>query len=96
MTDPSGVTSYEYNERDLLKKKITPFGTLEYSYDAAGNLETITSPNANGTAVTYGYDELNRLSTVTEPGNAPTTYNYDTNGNLGGYVYPNGVGTSYT
>jgi YD repeat-containing protein len=36
MTDPSGVTSYEYNERDLLKKKITPFGTLEYTYDAAG------------------------------------------------------------
>jgi YD repeat-containing protein len=39
---------------------------------------------------------LNRLSTVTEPGQAPTTYNYDANGNLGGYVYPNGVSTSYT
>jgi YD repeat-containing protein len=96
MTDPSRATSYEYNERDLLKKKITPIGTLEYTYDAAGNLETITSSNATGTAVSYGYGELNRLSTVTEPGNAPVTYNYDANGNLGGYVYPNGVSTSYT
>jgi len=79
MSDPSGATAYEYDERDLLKKKTTPFGILNYTYDAAGNLSTITYSNANGTAVSYGYDELNRLLTVIEPGSAPTAYNYDPN-----------------
>jgi uncharacterized protein RhaS with RHS repeats len=44
----------------------TPEGTLNYTYDAHGNVLTIASPNANGALVTYTPDLLNRLSTVTD------------------------------
>jgi RHS repeat-associated protein len=102
MTDASGVTSYGYDNRDRLRSKATPQGTLTYSYDAAGNLETMNSSNTNGVSVTYGYDELNRLSTTTDngkdtrPGTGSTGYSYDEVGNLSGYLYPNGVQTNYS
>jgi YD repeat-containing protein len=101
MTDASGVTVYGYDVRDRMIGKQTPQGTLTYSYDGAGNLLTMRSLNQNGSSVDYGYDTLNRLATVTDngkgtrPGSGTTTYSYDAVGNLAGYVYPNGVETSY-
>jgi len=35
------------------KTKATPEGTLNYTYDAHGNLLTITSSNTNGASMTY-------------------------------------------
>ena len=68
MTDASGTTNYPlYDNRDRLKTKATPEGTLGYTYDAHGNVLTITSSNTNGASVTYVPDVLNRLSTVTDP-----------------------------
>src|SRR5579859_6138023 len=94
MTDPSGTTTYNYDNRNRLLSKATPFGTLSYTYDAA-NLLTITSSNLNGAAMTYSYDTLNRLSTVKDA-SGTTTYNYDPVGNLASFIYPNGVQHSYT
>ena len=69
MTDPSGVTTYTYDpQTDRLTSKQTPFGTISYTYDAAGNVTAIASSNANGAAMAYQYDKLNRLSTVTVAG----------------------------
>ncbi|HEY9284585.1 MAG TPA: RHS repeat-associated core domain-containing protein [Pyrinomonadaceae bacterium] len=98
MTDASGLTTYAYDARDRLIKKETPQGTLNYTYDAAGNVLSVNSPNANGVSVNYTYDALNRLSAVDDHRLAPatTTYAYDANGNLRGTTYPNGVRTSYT
>jgi RHS repeat-associated protein len=108
MTDPSGLTTYGYDNRDRLTTKATPQGTLSYTYDGGSNVLTMQSSNENGVSVSYSYDELNRLSTVTDnapfnpsatnprPGSGTTTYRYDAVGNIGGYVYPNGVDTSYT
>jgi YD repeat-containing protein len=46
MTDPSGTTNYpSYDNRDCLKTKTTPEGTLNYTYDAHGNVLTIVSSN---------------------------------------------------
>jgi RHS repeat-associated protein len=95
MTDPSGTTTYHYNDRDRLEWKLTPFGQLNYTYDNAGDVQSIASSNTNGASMTYGYDHLNRLQSVTVPGQSPTTYSYDPAGNLGGYAYPNGVSTTY-
>jgi len=43
--------------------KQTPFGTIAYTYDAAGDVTQIASSNASGSVVAYQYDKLNRLST---------------------------------
>jgi len=95
MTDASGTTTYTYDLRDRLLTKATPQGTLTYTYGPTGTLRTMTSSNANGASVTYTDDTLNRLATVKDnhqPGT--TSYNYDANGNLTGYIYPNGVQTT--
>jgi RHS repeat-associated protein len=97
MTDASGTTTYTYDLRDRLLTKVTPQGTLTYTYGPTGNLRSMTSSNANGVSVTYTEDALNRLATVKDnhqPGT--TSYNYDANGNLAGYTYPNGVQTTTT
>jgi YD repeat-containing protein len=95
MTDASGPTTYEYDDRDRLKRKVTPEGMLTYSYDAAGDVKTIQSSNPNGANLAYEYDELNRLKTVTDA-NGTTHYSYDNVGNLQGFTYPNGVTHSYS
>ena len=42
MSDASGATNYTvYDNRDRLKTKMTPEGTLNYTYDAHGNVLTI-------------------------------------------------------
>jgi len=52
----------------------------EYSYNASGNVSSVTDNESHTT--TYGYDPLNRLKTVTQPGDATTIYTYDSQGNL--------------
>src|SRR5439155_8506050 len=88
------------DNRDRLKTKATPEGTLTYTYDAHGNVLTINSSNTNGTSMTYTYDALNRLASAKDNRVAaqggpasPTTYSYDATGNLSGYAYPNTVNT---
>jgi YD repeat-containing protein len=102
MTDPSGTTNYTpYDNRDRLKAKATPEGTLNYTYDTHGNLLTIVSSNTNGASMTYTYDALNRLGSAKDNRIAaqggssnPTTYSYDATGNQTGYVCPNTVQTA--
>ncbi len=62
MTDASGTTTYSYTARNQLLSKATPQGTLSYTYNLAGGVQTLRSSNTNGVSVDYGYDELNRLS----------------------------------
>ena len=101
MTDQSGTTTYGYDSMDRLTSKATPEGTLSYTYDAAGNLQSMTSNHANGVSATYSYDDLSRLSTVADanltglPTNV-TQYSYDNASNLGSVQYPNGVTTQFT
>jgi YD repeat-containing protein len=66
----------------------SPEGTLNYSYDLAGNLLSLAATSATtGNTVTtnYTYDALNRLSTVTEANTGTTKYNYDPAGNLASF-----------
>jgi RHS repeat-associated protein len=100
MTDASGETVYTYDKRDRPLSKTTPQGTLNYGYDAAGNLTSMNSSNANGVSVSYTYDDANRLETVVDhrlgaATAATTTYNYDAAGNMKGDLRPNGVKADY-
>jgi RHS repeat-associated protein len=101
MTDATGTTNYSsYDNRDRLKTKATPEGTLSYTYDVHGNVLTIASSNTNGASMTYTYDALNRLASAKDNRIAaqggpstPTTYGYDAVGNPTAYAYPNTVQT---
>ncbi|HEX6622132.1 MAG TPA: VWA domain-containing protein, partial [Pyrinomonadaceae bacterium] len=97
MTDAAGVTTYAYDLRDRLISKATPRGALSYTYDAAGNVLTVRSSNADGLSVDYAYDEVSRLASVTDNRLTPgtTTYSYDATDNLIEEVAANGVRTAY-
>jgi len=99
MTDASGTTTYSYDTMDRLSAKATPEGALSYTYDAAGNLASMSSNHAHGVSVSYSYDDLNRLSTVADAnltGSGTTSYTYDNASNVGSVKYPNGIATSFT
>lgn len=62
--------------------------TIGYTYDTAGNLNTLTYPD--GKTVTYTYDGAHRLLTVTDWASRTTNYTYDANGRLTLMTRPNG------
>ncbi|HEX7286115.1 MAG TPA: hypothetical protein VF532_08025 [Candidatus Angelobacter sp.] len=62
-----------HQHRDRLLTKASPFGTLTYTYDAAGNMKTLASSNVGGASMAYAYDPLNRLASVTGIGTVQVT-----------------------
>ncbi len=55
MTDGSGTTTYYYDALDRLQSKVTPEGTLNYSYVQGSDLlASMCSSNPHGVSVTYG------------------------------------------
>ncbi len=100
MSDPSGTTSYSYDNRDrLLLKGISwnngPSVSLNYLYDANGNVSNIWSSTPNGVNLAYGYDPLSRLTNVLANGNVAAGYTFDNVGNLQSLRYGNGVTNFY-
>ena len=72
------MSSGGYDRLDRLIRADGPWGTLSYSYDAAGNR---LSRGLNGSATTYGYfPGLNRLQSVSDAPGA--TFTYSTAGEL--------------
>lgn len=95
MSDASGGTSYSYDNQDRLISKTTPEGTLNYTYDAVGNLASMASGDGV-VSVTYTWDNLNRLSSVTDARTGGvTTYTYDNASNLVTASYPNGLQSTF-
>ena len=92
MTDPSGLTTYAYDDRDRLMQKSSPAGTLSYFYDAASNLISMQSSNSNGVWTTYTHDAANRVETVTDQQTTgTTTYTYNKTGVVERILHPNSV-----
>jgi RHS repeat-associated protein len=95
MVDASGTNGYAYDLRDRLLTKITPQGTLTYTYDGFGNLTSVESSTANGTKVNYNYDALNRLTNAVDRFTNNTFYAFDGVGNLQTVRYRNNVTNTY-
>jgi len=82
----------------------TPVATTSYSYDAAGNQTTVTTPLGNATtpsfSTTYTFDPGNRLTQVDLPVSASvsirTSYQYDAENNLTTVVDGRANGIQYT
>ena len=96
MVDASGTNSYIYDNRDRLMTKTTPEGTLNYTYDGFGNVQTVQSSTSSGTSLTYNYDALNRLTNVVDRFTNSTTYDFDSVGNLRTVALPNKITNSYS
>jgi RHS repeat-associated protein len=100
MVDSSGQTVYTYDLRDrLLQKAVNWKGgtnvSLNYAYDANGNVTSIASTTPNGVNLAYAYDPLGRLTNVLDNGNPVAGYAYDLVGNLQALRYGNGVTNQY-
>ena len=90
-TDTVTTTNYTYNNINQLVSQTTGTDTVNYNYDAVGNM---TSVAKNGTTEkTYTYDAFNRLATANVNG---TTSSYTYNGNnLRQSKIVNGVTTNH-
>lgn len=71
-----------------------PEGTTEATYDALGNLETVTDPT--GATLRYAHDELGQLMAFTDGNNHTTRYRYDAFRRLVEETDPLGRSTGYT
>ena len=64
------------------------------TYDAKGNMTSLTVTGDGSMTTTMTYDAMNNLTSVTDPKGNRTNYNYDSNGNLISISQPEGVTTS--
>jgi YD repeat-containing protein len=81
MIDASGTNSYAYDNRDRLQLKTVnwiggPGVSLNYLYDANGNVTNLWSSASGGVSNVYQYDALNRLTNVLANGSAIAGYNF--------------------
>lgn len=89
MTDGTGTTTYSYDADERLLSSTDGAGaTVAYTYDGAGDVDSLTY--ADGRVVTRTYDGAERMSGISDGSGNTTTFAYDANGNLTATVYPNG------
>jgi RHS repeat-associated protein len=95
-----GTSTWTYDELNRRVEDDLPSGDTDYSWDAAGNLTSLT--DAGGT-VTYRYDDVNRLADLAEPGGSCTspvslctTFGYTSRDQRERTTYPNGVEQTIT
>jgi RHS repeat-associated protein len=71
---PGGATVYAYDADRALTRITRPDGqTLDFAYDPAGRLQTLTTPEG-GTA--YAYDGVGKLASITAPDGGGIGYTY--------------------
>ncbi len=94
VTNGRGQTStFEYTPAGRPKKFNTPGGTVEFTYNANGNIHT--AEDNNGT-VTRVYDKLNRLESYKDTYDNEVYYDYDEVGNITKITYPDTSEVTYT
>jgi YD repeat-containing protein len=95
MMDASGATAYSYDNRDRLLLKTVSWNngqvvSLNYLYDANGNVTNVWSSTTNGVSLAYSYDPLSWLINVVGQASSLSQYAYDAVGNLQTMSYGNG------
>ncbi len=88
MADSTGTTSYDYYYNNQLEKVTKGATFVQYTYDPAGNRDTIKYPGTPAKTVAYTYDAFDRMETVTDWLGNLTEYDYDNVGNLRHTYYP--------
>jgi RHS repeat-associated protein len=105
-TDPLGqAAGYQYNSRQHISTATLPQGSVQYSYDAVGNLTGQTY--SDGTAIAFSYDADNRptggtgVSMGYDAAGRVTSSNglqigYDDAGRMAAVTYASGKPVKYT
>ncbi len=92
---PSGSESHSYDFAGRVTsttKCVSGYCyTLQYGYDVAGRLASVTYPD--GERVTYGYDATGRLASMSGYVNS---FNYNSRGQLVSATYANGTTTRFS
>ena len=88
-TTPNGdVYTYTYDNEG----RMTSDGYVSYTYDANGNLQSVTR---NGKSITYTYDIFNRITSQSYDGQT-VSYGYDVNDNVTQLTYPGNHVVTYS
>jgi YD repeat-containing protein len=77
----------------LITKRLGADTVIEYGYDPAGNLTTLTDPSGQ---TKYEYTDRNRVNKIVYPDQKELKSEYDKIGNLVKLTYPNGLMVHYT
>ena len=94
MTDSAEeTTKYEYDSLNRPWKVKDSLGTIEYAYDANGNVLTVSEKEgllSLTKTISRTYDKLNRVTSYTDYKGREVKYGYDELGNLMELTYPGG------
>ena len=88
-------TDYSYRSDGKLQSVATGSRTTAYTYDAVGNLSTVTDPLSRLTNFT-NYDEVGRVTRMVRSDNTIMQYGYDENGNMSLLVTPKPADNTFT
>jgi RHS repeat-associated protein len=79
LMDGTATETIQYDQQDRLTSASGPWGSQSYTYDAAGNILTLTNSSAKGSKskTTYAYNDVNELTSVN--GSSVT---YNSNGDM--------------
>ena len=81
------------SQGDVWKQYGNAGQNLIRTFDAAGNVKTVT--DALGRVTNYNYDIFSRVSSTTAPDGGVTQYSYNGQGRLSGVIDPRGLTTTY-
>jgi RHS repeat-associated protein len=97
ITKGGKTLTYAYNGfNEIIGVTYSDFSnnTVNYTYDANGNIESIVYPGNK--MVNYTYDGLNRMKTVKDWNNNTIRYNYKKDSRIESVSYPNGMTVTYS
>jgi RHS repeat-associated protein len=99
MTDPTGNEAYQFDALGRVTTLSKTVGStaypIQYAYDIAGNLKTVTYPS--GRAVQESFDSLERVTQISSSGtNYLSTMAYNSAWQPTGFTYGNGVAATFS
>jgi len=101
VTDESGITGFEYDERGRIKKEVKNAERInyvtEYTYNLADRIETIKYPDPYGTTIKFYYNELNQIDHADNLTLSLqlASFSYNPNNSVKEINYGNNAKTSY-
>ncbi|GAB7078886.1 RHS repeat domain-containing protein [Megalodesulfovibrio paquesii] len=82
-------TTFEHDDKGRLTRQATGNRTTAYTYDAQGNLATVTG--SDNRTVAYSHDAAGRVTAIERPDATTVRFVYDQNGNMRVLTVPTDV-----